>query len=324
MLFRLAPCLVVVGLAFAQFGSAAEEFAINDVPQLEATPAAPSDAPEATYTLMDHLAAREGGYCSERGCDSKGGYRPACNLQHDFFVHGWIAQGFTWNPDNPVNRFNTPLTFNDRSNEYQLNQLYVSMGRAIDTSSCGWDFGGQVDLFFGTDYFFTQAIGLETRRDGSPRWNSSNGPRGTGAAIYGLAMPQLYAEVFAPIGGGISVKMGHFYTILGYESVPAPENFFYSHAYTMQYGEPFTHTGLLASYDLGPGLSIHGGLTRGWNTWEDPNDKLGFLGGVTWTSADECTSCSFAIHTGSEDNAGANNRTSYSLVVTQQLTCNLT
>ncbi len=45
------------------------------------------------------------------------------------------------------------------------------------------------------------------------------------------------------------LKVGHFYTIIGYEVVTAPDNFFYTHAYTMQYGEPFTHTGVLATYN---------------------------------------------------------------------------
>jgi hypothetical protein len=56
-------------------------------------------------------------------------------------------------------------------------------------------------------------------------------------------MPQAYVETNLPIGKGLSVKVGHFYTLLGYEVVTAPDNFFYSHSYSMQYGEPFTHWG---------------------------------------------------------------------------------
>ena len=46
------------------------------------------------------------------------------------------------------------------------------------------------------------------------------------------------------------IKLGHFYTPIGYEVVPANGNFFYTHAYTMQYGEPFTHTGVLGPVRL--------------------------------------------------------------------------
>ena len=50
--------------------------------------------------------------------------------------------------------------------------------------------------------------------------------------------------------GDLTVKIGHFYTIIGWEVVTAPDNFFYSHAYTMYNSEPFTHTGVLATYNV--------------------------------------------------------------------------
>ena len=238
-------------------------------------------------------------------------------LPHQLFSHAWLTQGFALNPAGPTNNFNLPVTFNDRANEYQLNQIYVSLGREVCRQGSFWDIGGQLDLLFGTDYFFTTATGLETHQDGSPKWNSGDGPRGTGASLYGFAMPQVFAEVCAPIGNGLSVKLGHFYTIMGYESVMAPENFFYSHAYTKQYGEPFTHTGLLAAYNVSP-FGFQAGFTRGWDTWEDPAGNLAFLGGVKWTCPDGCTTIAFTLHTGAED-ADGDNRTAYSLVCTRKL-----
>lgn len=237
-----------------------------------------------------------------------------------FFVRGWIDQGFTWNPDSPGNRSNLPQTFNDRSNEYQLNQLYLQVGRQAATDGCEWDIGGQVDVLYGTDYFFTTATGLETHQDGTPKWNSANGPRSGGtAALYGVALPQAYAEIYAPLGNGVTFKVGHFYTIIGDESVAAPENFFYSHSYTMQYGEPFTHTGVLATTALTDQITVNAGVTRGWDNWEDPGDDLGFLGGIEWTSCDSSTSLAFALHSGDEDVVSDDNRTVYSFVLKQQL-----
>ncbi|MFI4875482.1 MAG: outer membrane beta-barrel protein, partial [Blastopirellula sp. JB062] len=199
-----------------------------------------------------------------------------------WFYDAWIAQGYTANVDHPVNNFNTPMTFNDRADEYQMNQLYLAMGKKVDEDNCNWSLGGRVDLLYGSDYYFTTALGLETHQDGTQHWNG-DGPRGNGAAaLYGLAMPQLYAEIYAPIGNGLKVKFGHFYTIMGYESVMAPENFFYSHAYTMQYGEPFTHTGVLASYAAGDYLTLHGGVTNGWDNFDNPNGQLSALLGFQY------------------------------------------
>ena len=114
--------------------------------------------------------------------------------------------------------------------------------------------------------------------------------------------------------------MGHFYSTMGYETVTAPQNFFYSHSYALQYGEPKTFTGLLADFALAPRLSMQAGFTRGWDVWEDPNDSNAFLGGLNWTSWDQRTTLAFAIHAGQEDNAGENDRTAYSLVLTHHFT----
>jgi hypothetical protein len=212
-----------------------------------------------------------------------------------------------------------------------MNQVYLTFGKMVDNTCRSWDIGGRVDLLYGTDYFFTQAVGLETASDGfnlatvSNKWNGP-GPRSGfgGAAIYGLALPQVYAEVLTPLLKSTSVKLGHFYTILGYESVMAPENFFYSRSYTMQYGEPRTHTGLLATSEPWPGWTFQYGFTRGWDTWEDPNSTFGFLGGITFTSRDDRTSLSATVHTGNEDRAGDNNRTLASLVLLHQINCRWT
>ena len=237
-----------------------------------------------------------------------------------WFLNFWASQGYTYNADDPISGSNLPLTFNDRSNEYLFNQAYLSFGRAVSTSS--WDLGGRIDLLYGSDYFFTQATGLETRQDGSPHWNSSDGPRSTGASIYGLALPQAYLELGVPFGSGTSVKVGHFYTTLGYESVMAPENFFYSHAYTMQYGEPFTHTGVLADIGITQSFNLLAGVTNGWDNFDNPNDELGYLFGFSWCPS-PVASLSFGVHTGREDAAGLNDRTVYSMVYTRQVSSRL-
>ena len=75
---------------------------------------------------------------------------------------------------------------------------------------------------------------------------------------------------------------GHFYTIIGYETVPAVANFFVTHSYTMQYGEPFTHTGMLASRNINDHWSWSAGLVAGWNDFT-LQDGGQFLGGITYT-----------------------------------------
>jgi hypothetical protein len=216
-------------------------------------------------------------------------------------VGGWANAGVTYNAANPDSNFNGPVTFGDRANEFQLNQLNLFVQRAVAAEGDAWDFGGRFDAMFGTDSIFTQAYGVPAfdvntnqalnRNHWDLNMLGSNSNR-----FYDIALPQAYAEAYAPIGNGLNIKVGHFYTPIGYETVPAPDNFFYTHAYTMQYGEPFTHTGVMGNYSVDKNWAVMGGAVTGSATggWDGGFDKQlgswGGLGGVTWTSDDKGTS----------------------------------
>ncbi len=249
------------------------------------------------------------------GCGTCQNSCQQCSSQ-SYLLDGWLTQGFTLNPASPPDDFNTPVTFNDGANDYQLNQLYFQLGKSFRIGR--WHINARADVLYGTDYFFVTSTGLELHQDGTPRWNSEDGPRENGAATYGLALPQAYVDI-SPCGcNSTSFKFGHFYTTLGYESVEDPLNKFYSRSYATQYAQPFTHTGALIQHRFSPRFVFVGGITRGWDTWEDPNGDLGFLGSVLLETGFGST-ISFGIHTGNEDLLGDNNRTAYSLVYEQPL-----
>ena len=46
-------------------------------------------------------------------------------------VGGWANAGITYNAASPNNNFNGPVTFGDRSAEFQLNQLNLFVQRAV-------------------------------------------------------------------------------------------------------------------------------------------------------------------------------------------------
>jgi len=240
-------------------------------------------------------------------------------------VDGWANFGFSYNPSTPEGRYNGPVTFNDRDREVQLNQLYLLIERRADKSAGQWDIGGRVDFLFGSDAQFAQALGAP-----HGHWDAQL----TGNRFYNIALPQAYAELYAPWGNGVSAKIGHFYTIIGNESVMAPDNFFYSHSYTMQYGEPFTHTGVLFDYPLfaGPDAlsgwtlntklgAVTGGSTGGWDAAFDHG--LGawrFLGGLSLNSPEGDTAFDATATSGPTAEQNPANWSLYSLVLKQQLT----
>jgi hypothetical protein len=126
----------------------------------------------------------------------------------------------------------------------------------------------------------------------------------------------------------MALKMGHFYTIVGYESVQAANNFFYSHAYSYQFAGPFTQWGGLASGQLNDNWQTQFGVVNGWNTLTGPPNRVNFLASFKYTSDAKDWWSSFAIITGDQNDNPANlpgvngantNRTRYSFIISKQL-----
>ncbi len=142
---------------------------------------------------------------------------------------GWIHGGATLNPSQ-ANGFNGPVIFADQANRFQLNQLNLFVRRSVASEGKVWDFGGRFDFMFGTDAIFTQAFGVPTFdvNSGEPfkRSNWDLNLCCDSSRTYGIALPQAYLETYVPVGNGLNVKWGHFYTPTGFETVPAPDNFF--------------------------------------------------------------------------------------------------
>ena len=222
-----------------------------------------SDAPVSGCDLGDCGA----GSCDAGGCDSLcGGDEPWKLFQNPilgFNVGGWTQLGY--------HSYNNTL-FNQHAHNVNLHQAWLYAEKVAD-GSCGLDFGARLDYIYGVDAQDTQAFGIANNH-----WDNSwdNG-------IYGHALPQAYLEAAY---GDVSVKVGHFFTLIGYEVVGATGNFFYSHSYTMYNSEPFTHTGVLAQYSASDNLTVYGGYVLGWDSgFEDNGDA--FLGGYSYDLSDD-------------------------------------
>lgn len=240
-------------------------------------------------------------------------------------VGGWGNAGITYNATDPADNFNGPVTFADRSAEFQLNQLNLFVQRAVAAEGDAWDFGGRVDVMYGSDAFFTQAYGVPPFElgTGQPLDRGSWDLDLINNRFYNLAIPQAYLETYVPVGNGLNIKIGHFYTPIGYETVPAPDNFFYTHAYTMQFGEPFTHTGILGNYTVNDNWAVMGGVvtgsaTGGWDgSWDQQLGNWAGIAGATWTSNDKNTSLNVSGTYGGRSEISDDAWAMYSIVLKQ-------
>jgi hypothetical protein len=193
-----------------------------------------------------------------------------CGPCAPFTIAGWMQFGYHDENDG---------VFNTRPGEIQAQQMYLYAEKVADGSK-GLGFGGRADILYGTDAPNTQSFG-----NPAGSFDFRNGwDRG---AQYGWAMPQLYGEVAY---GDLSVKVGHFYTLLGYQVVPATGNFFYSIPFTFNFSEAFTHTGALATYKASDEVTMYGGWTLGWDSGFDQiNQGNSFLGGASVAASDDLT-----------------------------------
>jgi hypothetical protein len=237
---------------------------------------------QASYSLMDAVGCGPGkcgagGDCGsgkDAGCQSDGGCDGSlfglCCDQDEFKlfggieVGGWIQLGYS----------SRPTAFNDsfQDNSVLLNQGWIYLDKAAESESGEWAWGYHADFVYGSDASNTQSFGNNPGRfDLDPGFQHGNRED--------WAIPQLYAEIS---NGEWTVKGGHFYTLHGYEVVQATGNFFYTHAYTMNYAEPFTHTGVLVTHALSDETEFYGGWTAGFDTgFDQAAGGSNFIGGYS-------------------------------------------
>ncbi len=178
--------------------------------------------------------------------------------------YGWLNAGVVGNTSSPASRFNGPYNAVDRSNELMFNQGYLVSEIELPRDG-SFGLGGRVDLLYGEDFLLAESRGWERNPDASPRWNSGE--------YYGLAMPQMYAELGT---NDLSIKVGHFYSVVGYEGVMAPYNFFYSKSYSYQFAGPFQHWGGQVEWQI----------TESWRmiTGDEDNNLSGQQGETRFTN----------------------------------------
>jgi hypothetical protein len=212
----------------------------------------------------------------ERRSRAEAGRNPL--IERRWRISGNTVQSFVMNPMGPKDRFNGPTTWTDRSDDYQLNQQWIYVERATDTSCQSWDIGGRVDFNYGTNYRWQTSAGLEDH------WVPN-----TTTSFYGIAMPQAYIETAYE---EVKVKWGHFISPIGYATVDTTQNFFFTIPYTYQYGEPFTHWGALATWSVSDELTLGSGVTRGWNNFNGGgtgSHGVGWIGTASYVFDNEAS-----------------------------------
>jgi hypothetical protein len=179
-------------------------------------------------------------------------------------LSGYVDTSAQWNLGTG-NTFAPPVKFNPgKQDGFNLDVVQLSVAKALDESE--WAAGYRVDLWAGPD---ANVLGTQSTMSASD-----------------FAIRQAYVALRTPVGNGIDWKVGVFDSIIGYESVAAPNN----PNYTRSYGhsiEPQTHTGILGSYRVSDNVSLAVGMANTVNSAINsraPNGSTGVAGGPLGTA----------------------------------------
>lgn len=234
---------------------------------------APAAAPVAAPTTL-----------LDAGLDKVGLYKPLNDLGIN--ITGFAEMGYNYDLTKPkdtgVRRAQSDgiSPTGGYKNQLALDQLALTIEKDVNVigklQKGTWDYGFQIEGIYGRDTFYFHSNGL---LDNNTVINGNDGPDNE------LDLEQANVSIGIPLGNGLVVKAGKFDTLIGYETIDAPKNPFYTHSNAATWGEPATQTGILASYYLlaDGSLVVTAGSTRGWN--QSTNDNNGcpdFLGQLAW------------------------------------------
>ncbi|GHT47456.1 hypothetical protein FACS189454_09850 [Planctomycetales bacterium] len=197
-----------------------------------------------------------------------------------FDFGGWAQAGVYTNSHGYRNGLgaNGPGHSFTQRNDVNLNQLYLYAEKTLNTKR-GFDFGWRAEALYGSDAWIVSDF-----NDGNFDAKSQTSRDSGFGYGYGFSVPQLYASVGYK---DLTVKLGKFYTLVGWEAVAADQEFFYSHTFGY-WAEPSTHTGAVADYKVNDRLSVSAGWTTGLsNSIENKYNDTGFLTGFTFALTDK-------------------------------------
>ncbi len=203
-------------------------------------------------------------------------------------VLGWLAGSYT---ASSAAQNNAPVVWNDRANEFLLQQAWLRLERSVVTEDAKEaTFGFRMDLMYGTDYRFTLPRGL---------FNSQLENADGAQNLYGFDPIQFYVNGYFPnIFKGTEVRVGRHYTPFGVESLEAVSTPLISRSYAFNFCPPFTHTGILSISTFSDRLQGYGILANGNDVFIDRSQEMRFIGRLTYTSCDKKSTYNFGTSVG--------------------------
>jgi len=230
----------------------------KEAPAAAPSPGAPAAPAEAPQTIGDRIKTLEDAIKST----------PLLGVVKDWQFGGHVAVSYNYNFNDPKSRNNVFRVFDDKANQFDINQAELWIDKPTTTES---------PIGFGLDF----VIGRDAKKIHSLGLGISAGDDATKSDVFDLT--QAYVTYKAPIGNGLDLKAGKFVTLHGAEVIRRTGDYQISRSLLFGFAIPFTHTGIMATYAFTDWLTVTGGIVNGWDNTDDNNNDKSFHGMVTVT-----------------------------------------
>ena len=287
----VCAALALAGLARADVVSDISMVPHNSKPLMLDDATQPTSAPTATAPVSTPVTALNGAMGKIPGYADTG-----------LSFTGYVEGSWTYSAHPPAGNILVDRVFDTKTESIQFDNLDLLLVRAADPTKA-FDIGFTGEVMYGWDAAYIHSNGLTLVSNGHQAAASVGPTAGTTALIHPKAQLDInqayFVLSFGKIGNGLTITGGKFDTLLGYEVINAVANNnnniasgttgggLYSHSFIFD-EEPFTHTGLFATYNVTDPtsptpLTVTGGFSRGWDeSTEDNNGDLDIMGQIKY------------------------------------------
>lgn len=170
-------------------------------------------------------------------------------------INAFLSGVYEYNFNTPADMKNSYRIFDTDHNSFTMDVVELSLHQDIEKDT---PFGFRMDIAAGSSIPKTV--------------------RASGLNCGDLDVMQMYVSYVIPIGSGIRIDFGKFFTFLGYEVIENSENFNdnQSRSFSFGYTIPFTHTGVKASYAFSDKMALSLFAVNGWDNSVDNNKSKSF------------------------------------------------
>ncbi|OGR86452.1 MAG: hypothetical protein A3A86_06455 [Elusimicrobia bacterium RIFCSPLOWO2_01_FULL_60_11] len=169
-------------------------------------------------------------------------------------ISGFVDTTFNYDLNRPASRTTSMRSFDRKTDNFLLNNAQVQ----IDGSKDG--IGYMTKLDYGTDASVLKSAGTGA---------DAGLPTPPSTTAVNFEVQEAYLTYKCPVSS-VMLKAGKFVTTEGIEVIESKDNFTISRGHLFGLAEPYTHTGIMAGYDIGI-ANLWVGAVNGWDNYVDNN-----------------------------------------------------